>query len=569
MKNLKQTKENKYSELLGLDEKFNKKFYSLKFNDPIIENEFILLIRNNYFYLKNFIHFFYLYLMILRISMSKVNNLNYLQITFLCGVILYFLLNIIYLVIQEIKLKKILDTMVSSMIIFLNTFNLIVLNFFVRGNAYVIQMRSIYILIICSFLDILLSIDYNFFLFITFFMINLILCLAVAIIKNDEDLLFIEFTVSFTFLLVAILFKKDISTLLRENFIQNYKFKRYFSYCNDLIDNMNGYLFTIKNKNILVYNENFKKHLSNIQKKLISKTNKINESTDIKEDIKIENEFLNNKKKNSSLKNNKTKSKFYNDFSKNTNLNKIYLNNSMSYFKIKNCIKNINNEKLNFPFCFDCDLKYNRTKYNKNKYSSSSTKYIFNEGMDFSKSTEKKDFKFKNKIKNDYILSHKSILNVYFKDDADKSFKNDKISNKDNNDLLNNNIKNKEENNIRSFTFPNLMNSKKKINISKNESLNKSFKTNKIKKFYKYKNDFDVSFKKIKKFSIPKLTNKILESSQIENFDNEENNYPNYIKEYMSNLFTLKLENQFTNLFEDTLTKMSEQICGNFDKYEY
>ena len=65
----------------------------------------------------------------------------------------------------------------------------------------------------------------------------------------------------------------------------------------------------------------------------------------------------------------------------------------------------------------------------------------------------------------------------------------------------------------------------------------------------------DFRFKNNKNLSITKLTNKVLISFHKENFD-EDFNIPNYIQEYMSNLFTLKLENQFTNLFEENLSKI-------------
>ena len=157
--------------------------------------------------------------------------------------------------------------MLSFLFVILNAINVISVNFFIEEHSSFNQSRSIYLMMIASLLEILLTIEYNFFLCISFLILNVAISLSIDIVRNDENLFFLEFIIDFVMLLIGILFKKDISTLLRENFNKNYKLIRYFSYCRDLIDNMNCYVFTMKNKKNFVYNENFKKHLMFIQKK--------------------------------------------------------------------------------------------------------------------------------------------------------------------------------------------------------------------------------------------------------------------------------------------------------------
>ena len=50
MKNYRNSKDVIYSKVLGLDEKFIKTFYSLKCNNPLIENEFSKLIEKKNLY---------------------------------------------------------------------------------------------------------------------------------------------------------------------------------------------------------------------------------------------------------------------------------------------------------------------------------------------------------------------------------------------------------------------------------------------------------------------------------------------------------------------------------------
>lgn len=64
-------------------------------------------------------------------------------------------------------------------------------------------------------------------------------------------------------LIIAIIFKRFVILLSRTNFLQQYMFRKYYSYCNDLIDNMNGFHISLKNRKILKFNENFKIQISN------------------------------------------------------------------------------------------------------------------------------------------------------------------------------------------------------------------------------------------------------------------------------------------------------------------
>ena len=62
MKNQISTKENIYSNLLGIDDKILFTFYSIKFNDNKIEAEFQKFILTLNFYIKIFINAIYIYL---------------------------------------------------------------------------------------------------------------------------------------------------------------------------------------------------------------------------------------------------------------------------------------------------------------------------------------------------------------------------------------------------------------------------------------------------------------------------------------------------------------------------
>ena len=247
---MKKTNETNYSKILGLDDKLVINFHTLKFNDVKIENEFNYMLFKKNLFLKIFIHLIYISLIILRIITSKVKDNTYVRYTNIVILIFQVVLEFFYYYLKNIVLKKIIDMVISFFYCLLYALNNIFVNFLIISE-YGLQMRCIYDLIVCSITEILCSLQYNFFLSILLFMINISICFAITFFTIDDNRRYMELIYAFSSLSTVIYFKRNISILIRENYIQNHKFKRYFSHCNDLIESMNGFQFSLNDKKIL------------------------------------------------------------------------------------------------------------------------------------------------------------------------------------------------------------------------------------------------------------------------------------------------------------------------------
>ena len=254
-------KENIYSKILGIDEKIRKSFYSTKFNDNKLESDFNKFIVDINFIFKIYIQLVYFVLMFIRIFTAKINQVIVYKISNIILLGIWLIFQIAYYSIKNLIFKKYIEICISFLFIFIQMFNTILTNFLIKEVDNAFNYRAIYVMILYTMTDILYLTEFNFILTSILFLMNTITCIVLAIIIDDKTNRYLDAIICFFMLTTVIYFKVRNSLLIRENFFQNYKFRRYFSYCYDLINSMNGFQFTKNNKKILIYNESFQNHL--------------------------------------------------------------------------------------------------------------------------------------------------------------------------------------------------------------------------------------------------------------------------------------------------------------------
>ena len=297
MKNLSSKKDNIYSKILGMNNKTNVSLFSLKFNDPKIEIEFRKLILKQNLIYKIIIHILYLGLILLRLFSAKINEYPAVRNSNIVFLLIWIILQILFYSNKIVNVKIYLDILISFCFVSMQMVNAILSNFFLSTDFGIFQLRTVYIMIIFSMIEILLSIDYSFFLCLSYFLINSAVCIAIPIYIDDGSKRYVETIIAVSFICIMIYFKIKTCIITRENFIQKYKFRRYFSYCYDLINSMNGFQFSRKNNKILFFNKSFKNHLLNIVKNTNSFLSKSNEKIENSKDFhKINNDNLKEKK---------------------------------------------------------------------------------------------------------------------------------------------------------------------------------------------------------------------------------------------------------------------------------
>ena len=173
MKNYEKTNAKNYSKILGIDDKLINKFYLVKFNDSKIENEFNELIINKNFYLKFFIHLVFFSMILTRVFSSKVKSILLIQNSNIIFLTIIFILEIFYYFIKQQIFKKIIDMVISSFYVLMTTFNLIFEIILMDKNLSIPELRNIYAMISTSIIEIFLSVEYNFFLCFSFFILNI------------------------------------------------------------------------------------------------------------------------------------------------------------------------------------------------------------------------------------------------------------------------------------------------------------------------------------------------------------------------------------------------------------
>lgn len=260
--------QNKIMSILKINEQIKHNIFGLSFKDEIIEKEYIETeIRTN-FIIKLILHFTYLYNFISKIILGKFRTYLYttiIQAIFaffcICSIIAY------HLVKNNLKFKKFLDHATSYLSYFYQIIYILHVFSHEELSDKYFRLKSINVLNYLTLVEILFSYESSRIFPFLILIINMIVILMIFIKFKEvqENLNF--FFLSFLSIFACIIYKRYINELNRIKFIQQYTFKKYYMYYYDIINNMNGYQFTMKNENILKYNENFKLDILNYKSK--------------------------------------------------------------------------------------------------------------------------------------------------------------------------------------------------------------------------------------------------------------------------------------------------------------
>lgn len=154
-------------------------------------------------------------------------------------------------------------------------------------------MRGVYGMMIMIIIFMVFTYEMNLLIFMFYFITNMGILIAIIFLNLEVSKdRYVDFVL---FILVSIsiyFFKTDKAKLIRDNFLNNNKLFKLFSFCNNLMNNMNAQHFMIKSNKIEEYNESFKNFVIN------SKVTKEKENL-----VKEKFYFQDNKKENQNKKN--------------------------------------------------------------------------------------------------------------------------------------------------------------------------------------------------------------------------------------------------------------------------
>ena len=555
------------SKILGIDDKMIKKFFSFKFIDPKIEQEFNKILFKKYLFFKISINLLYILMIIFNFFTSKIAGIPLFIYSNICLFILWLGLQILYYILRNSRWNKLIDIILSFTIVMIQSFNCLCYSIFLKTEFYeVYNLRRVYIMIIISNTEILYLLDYNLIVNSSFLLINLIVCISIISLKEENNRIYIEIIVVFFTIGIGSIFKGYSSLILRKNFIQKYKFRRYFTYCNDLINSRSGFQFSVNESKILFCNDKFKKHLISIVNDLNKSSSDI--LSENSKEINLENKINSFHKSNLSneLFNKKIQlRKFSNSFSiisNNFNLNKIFnekkkfnsflseeniKNGCPSFYKKSTLTLNKLNNKINFNYFYG-DLEKNVDKLDINL---DHVRLNISDKEENSETINQKNkkilFKIKNLKKDNIDIEENSLIKI-----------------KENKNNLENDI------NINSIKKLNNSESLRSFYFDKNKIINKEYEIKNRNYFEKeimsspkpiiVKNCINSKNKIKKKILNDEKKEKYIKSKPIKDKIIDNSTIISFIGDYMSKLIPLELEEKFINFKKDNLAQISQII---------
>lgn len=249
---------------INLNQNIINRFYYMKFEDADIEEKYL-----NYLYL-NFnkqmyfmVHLFLIVNLILKITVTKCKFYLPIIITD-CTIIALISANAFYYQFStKIKLKETLNKILGFVIITTEfAHSILYFAFLSSENVTCIGYcnNGLYVLVLMIFLIFLFSIEEYFCFTLAFMLINLIIFYFFYFTKAElSSFNYYEITVYTIALFMLLLIKNNFSLFLREIFIKIYKFKRYYLYFKEIINNMNAFLISSAEHKIEFSNKAYNK----------------------------------------------------------------------------------------------------------------------------------------------------------------------------------------------------------------------------------------------------------------------------------------------------------------------
>jgi len=264
---MENTKNNRFSQAVDIKEEIINGIISIRFHDFKIEEEFnnyliknsrkmrmmtnvvsliILFVRIFFNFSKPIIHYFYF----VDLGLGIISIIIYISMNFL---------------IKNLKIAKILSYLFSIFIIILYSSTFIFLNYYFKNKHISILIRESYIVLLISIIELLNSVEYNFFFILILFIINFGISIFIFIrqyclnYNNQLKDLFAFFFV----LLICVLKNKLNTFIVRENYLLKFKDGSLLNYTLDILNNINGFYIAIKKGKFQIFNTPFEYLIKN------------------------------------------------------------------------------------------------------------------------------------------------------------------------------------------------------------------------------------------------------------------------------------------------------------------
>jgi len=264
--------QNKIMRILDINEKIKRNIFSISFKDQKIEKEYIETEIKINIKIKLILHLSYILNFVIKIANGRFRSIMYTTIIQAMFAAICLISIIGYHFSKNTKLKKFFDYSSAYISYIYQVIFSIQIYKYPDLSDTVHASRSQSVLTYLSSLEILFSFESS--IIMPFFILTINIITNILVLEKFD---YIQgnniFILIGTFCIFAcIIFKRYIIELNRLNFIQQFIFKKYSLYYYDLIDNMNGFQFTMRKDIILKYNQNFKSEILNYDSNKIKNT---------------------------------------------------------------------------------------------------------------------------------------------------------------------------------------------------------------------------------------------------------------------------------------------------------
>ncbi len=264
----------KYSEILETNNLLCISVFQVKFTDERIDEDYNANLVKTTKKARIISNLLTLGIIFLRIFTSRKERITpiYFYIDLSFGIIALGLFFTYHFLITNFNIVKLMSFLFSIWVSLINIYSTITSTFYYLDPNLVIQIRDAYVLSVIAINELLFSLEYNFPFALIMFILNVGTIIIVSIFNTRIDNEGFEDVILFgLFFLLCIYFKRINTIIHRENYLHSHNCEKFFSYFFDLIDNMNGLYFTLKNKVLSIYNNTFKGHVSDYNKDIKEK----------------------------------------------------------------------------------------------------------------------------------------------------------------------------------------------------------------------------------------------------------------------------------------------------------
>jgi len=267
--------DNEILNILKIDEKILKNICGLSFRDKKLEEDYLNYNIKLNIILKSFIYLLYLFDLASLLIKGISTNVLWISIVQIIFTSTFLIVIIGIYVVKNPVLKKFCETIAILthylfIVIYISSY---LYNDKILDENY--RLKWLFFLSSISTFDILLSIDSGLIIPIFMFVINALLILLIYPFSKNLSEYFIIIRGIFFLIVTVTIFKRKIDEGNRRSFIQQHIFKKYYLYHYDLLNNINGFHFSLRSDLLIKINDNLKFFLNNIKHSYFDQNTKV------------------------------------------------------------------------------------------------------------------------------------------------------------------------------------------------------------------------------------------------------------------------------------------------------